>query len=321
MIGVSVATVLEWRAVLDYYNIDKTSCKNMIYGEYFLKNINDKEIIFYNCGTRKVCSSGATQYMIDNFNLDKIIVVGTCAGIDKKYNILDVIIPNLAVQYDCTVRELEPLIKKSFNVDLSDDISQITIPYKTGIIGSADKAVVMKHDYDIIKLNNITIADMESACIAYICKLNKVKCIILKGISDFPINNNNEQTYQKQQNTFLENAGQAIKKSADREVRYNPDGSIKYVKEFAYDEEGNLCLEEHRNSRGELKYFIEYEYYKTNQIKKYIRYDSQSQIEHSVEYAYDNLNRMVAQYKYDSKHNFISSSNYEYDKKSNLITK
>ena len=36
-----------------------------------------------------------------------------------------------------------------------------------------------------LKNNNITIADTESAAIAYICKANNVECMVIKGISDF----------------------------------------------------------------------------------------------------------------------------------------
>ena len=41
-----------------------------------------------------------------------------------------------------------------------------------------------------LKDNNITIADTDSAAIAYICKANDVECVVIKGISDFPINEN-----------------------------------------------------------------------------------------------------------------------------------
>ena len=52
-----------------------------------------------------VNSSASTQYMIDHFNLSKIIVIGTCAGIDSCYKPLDIVIPNKLVQYDCTVKD------------------------------------------------------------------------------------------------------------------------------------------------------------------------------------------------------------------------
>ncbi len=81
------------------------------YGEYFNYKISNKQVIFYRCNVRKTPSSLAIQYMIDHFNLTKIIVVGTCAGIDIKYKQYDIIIQYLAVQSDCTVRETEPLLK------------------------------------------------------------------------------------------------------------------------------------------------------------------------------------------------------------------
>ena len=57
--------------------------------------------------------------MISKFNLTKVIVAGTCAGIDEKFSNLDIFVPDKAVQYDCTVKEIEPLIKQSFIVDFN----------------------------------------------------------------------------------------------------------------------------------------------------------------------------------------------------------
>lgn len=205
MIGISIATKWEWDAALDYFKVHNNTI-DYPYGEYFVTRINNIDTIFYSTGVRKVNGIGANQYMIMKFNLRKVIVIGTCAGIDDKYNNLDIIIPNKAVQYDCTVKEIEPLIKKSFIVDI--DLSKYNFEYNSGTIGTADKAVVMWKDYLELKENNITIADTEAAAIAYICKKNNIECIIIKGISDFPtdeslsdkVTSNNEQI-----NVYLEN--------------------------------------------------------------------------------------------------------------------
>ena len=117
MIGISIATKWEWDAALDYFKVHNNTI-DYPYGEYFVTRINNIDTIFYSTGVRKVNGIGANQYMIMKFNLRKVIVIGTCAGIDDKYNNLDIIIPNKAVQYDCTVKEIEPLIKKSFIVDI-----------------------------------------------------------------------------------------------------------------------------------------------------------------------------------------------------------
>lgn len=205
MVGISIAAKKEWEAILNKFNIDINSCDTYPFGEYFKTNIYDEDVVFYRCGVRKMNCSASTQYMIDHFNLDKIIVAGTCAGIDDKYKNLDIFFPNKFVQYDCTVKENEPLIKDSFTVDI--DINNYQ-DLNTGVLGTADKPVVMWKDYLELKENGITIADTESAAIAYVCKANNVECVVIKGISDFPTNENEstmESSYEEQLNIFLTN--------------------------------------------------------------------------------------------------------------------
>lgn len=201
MIGISIAAKKEWESILEIFNI--SNCNTFPFGEYFKTNLYGEEVIIYKCGARKMNCSASTQYMIDHFNLDKIIVAGTCAGIDDNYNDLDIFFPNKFVQYDCTVKETEPLIKDSFTVEL--DMSNYT-DLKTGTLGTADKPVVMWKDYLELKENNITIADTESAAIAYICRENNIECVVIKGISDFPTNEKEkEDSYESQLNVYLSN--------------------------------------------------------------------------------------------------------------------
>ena len=102
MIGVSIATKWEWDATLNYFQVSREVCESYPYGEYFMRNIKNEEVVFYSTGVRKVNGVGANQYMISKFHLARIIVAGTCAGIDDTYHNLDIIVPNQAVQYDCT---------------------------------------------------------------------------------------------------------------------------------------------------------------------------------------------------------------------------
>ena len=74
----------------------------------------------------------------------------------------------------------------------------------------------MWEDFLELKNNNITIADTESAAIAQVCKMNNIKCLIIKGISDFPknINNSNEQF-----NEFVDNVPKVMKTIFDDYLR------------------------------------------------------------------------------------------------------
>ena len=202
-------------------------CEKYPFGEYFRMMIDNQEVILYLGGLRKMNASASTQYMIDHFKLNKMIVVGTCAGIDGRYKPLDVFIPNKAVQYDCTVKETEPLIKDSFTVLNDFDDEEIL----TGTIGTADKPVVMWKDYLELKENGITIADTESAAIEYICRANDVECIVIKGISDFPKNEEetrNEDSHEEQLNTFLENIPKVMTKIFDKYLIYALKTNVHY---------------------------------------------------------------------------------------------
>ncbi|MFI8684820.1 permease [Rossellomorea sp. NPDC077527] len=213
MIGISIATKWEYEAALDYFDVKDHERFGYPYGEYFMRTLNDTELVFYSTGVRKVNGVGGTQYMISTFHLTKVIVAGTCAGINDTFSNLDILVPEKAVQYDCTVKEVEPLIKQSFIVDI--DLSKYGNDFHTGTIGTADKAVVMWKDYLELKENDITIADTEAGAIAYICKKNDVECIIIKGISDFPTDERNSDKFEsnnEQINVYLENTPKVMNK-------------------------------------------------------------------------------------------------------------
>ncbi|WP_214748185.1 MULTISPECIES: permease [unclassified Exiguobacterium] len=199
MIGISIATKWEFDATLAYFRVSPEERIAYPYGEYFTREMNEKTLLFYSTGVRKVKGIGANQYMILRFPLTKVIVAGTCAGIDPRYDVLDIIVPDRAVQYDCTVKEIEPLIKPSFVVDL--DVSKYGNDFYLGTIGTADRAVVMWRDYIELRDNGLTIADTEAGAIAYICQKNGIECIIIKGISDFP-------TEEKEENAVEANVEQ-----------------------------------------------------------------------------------------------------------------
>lgn len=213
MTGIGIATELEWQATLDYFEKNSSDCEKYPFGEYFKISISGKEVLIYYSGNRKVSSSAAAQYIIDKFSPEKIIAAGTCAGISDKCKILDIVIPSKAVQYDCTVKEVQPLIKKSFSVDI--DLSEYDIEDNSSVIGTADKPVVMPKDFAELKENNITIADCEAAGVAYVCKMNSVKCVIIKGISDIPSGDNStakNEAHDKQFNVFIENTPKVMRK-------------------------------------------------------------------------------------------------------------
>lgn len=215
MVGISIATVWEFEATLDYFHVKETERMTYPYGKYFFRVINGTLVVFYSTSVRKVNGVGGNQYMLAHFPITKVLVVGTCAGIDKRFDVLDIIIPDRAVQYDCTVKEIEPLLKPSFVVPI--DVTKYGID-GNATIGTADRAVVMWRDYLELQENGITVADTEAAAIAYICRKNEIECIIIKGISDFPTDETGLdplQSNQEQINVYIANTPKVMTRIFD----------------------------------------------------------------------------------------------------------
>ncbi|HAK99435.1 MAG TPA: permease [Exiguobacterium sp.] len=192
MIGISIATTWEFDATIAYFHVSPEERITYPYGEYFTREMNGKTLLFYSTGVRKV------------------------NGIDPRYDILDIIVPDRAVQYDCTVKEIEPLIKPSFVVNL--DVSKYGNDFHLGTIGTADRAVVMWRDYIELQDNGLTIANTEAGAVAYICQKNAVECIIIKGISDFPTEEKNEGAVEanaEQMRIYIENTPKVMRRIFD----------------------------------------------------------------------------------------------------------
>lgn len=207
MIGILVTSKIEWEVVLDLYNITDSNLEKYPYGEFYRTNFNGKDIVFFRSGSRKVYSSAATQYMIDKFDLEKVILIGTCVTVDD-LDYGEIIIPNEVVEYDLTIREIQPLITENMIIQL--DTIDIDEEYLIGMIGTSDKALVLWKDYLKLKEEtNICASDMESAAVAKVCKLNNIKCIIIKGVTDKPMKG--ENGYDEQVEVFEENVPSVMK--------------------------------------------------------------------------------------------------------------
>lgn len=206
MIGIAVADKLEWKQILELYNINSDYTEKYPYGEFYRTVFKNKEVVFFRTGTRKVNSAGAMQFMLDKFEFNDIILIGTCAAVDD-LDYGDVIVPDSVVEYDLTIREIQPLVLEESIIKLNPQ--KIGNDYISGMIGTSDKALVLYKDYLKLKEETEIIAsDQEAAAIAKICKINNINLTIIKGVTDKPIKGDN---LEEQVEIYEENAPIVIK--------------------------------------------------------------------------------------------------------------
>ena len=77
--------------------------KNIYEKTFYIGNIENKEIVLVKCNVGKVNSARVCQMLIDNFDIELVINVGTAGSVDNSLDIGDVVVGTKLVQYDFDV--------------------------------------------------------------------------------------------------------------------------------------------------------------------------------------------------------------------------
>ena len=180
--------------------------RNIYELEFILGTIHSKNVVLVKCGVGKVNASRTTQILIDNFDLEYVINVGTAGGLSENIEIGDVVIAEKLVQHDFDItaggheKGYVSNIGKYFNCDqnlikkskeIIDNMNQ-NFKAVTGLIATGDIFVQdIKVKERIKEEFNADCAEMEGAAIAQVCELDEIPFIVIRSISDKPNGNNN----------------------------------------------------------------------------------------------------------------------------------
>jgi adenosylhomocysteine nucleosidase len=160
------------------------------YGKHFEHRFGQHQSIIYHSGATKTRAAAACQFAIDTWHPDAVINLGTCGGVAKNVRKLDIILVKKTFQYDVIQRYGTPSIrfKKSLRADVKIswvDLRGVSDRLYIGMIASADQDLCLKAR-KILQERGVLAADWESASIAKVCESNKIRCLILRGVSDIP---------------------------------------------------------------------------------------------------------------------------------------
>lgn len=203
-VGIIVAMQEELDEVL---NIMSNIKSNEIYEITFIKGkIADVEVIVVKSGVGKVNAARTTQILIDRFNVDYVINVGSAGALNPSLDIGDIVIGEKLIQHDFDITAFNHnkgyitgvgdyiysdnnLIMKLQNV--VNNLKDKTYKINTGVIASGDifcTEIFMKDK--IYSKFNAECVEMEGAAIAQVCYLDKIPFVVIRSISDSPNGNN-----------------------------------------------------------------------------------------------------------------------------------
>ena len=204
MIGIIAAESKEMNEIKNLMNdIEEKKIYNLC---FYIGKIEEKQCVLVECGEGKVNAARTSQIMIDNFEISKLINVGSAGAVNENLDVKDVVIADKLVQYDfdisglgyekgeiCNIgkfiycdKELVEYCKEAISELKDNDYKAIV-----GTIASADSfcdkpeiAKMVRNDF------GAECVEMEGAAVAQVCFLDKIPFLVIRGISDTPNGNN-----------------------------------------------------------------------------------------------------------------------------------
>lgn len=205
-----ISSNIEWKTILNIFPYIKLNSSP--FGQWFYTDVNvgqQKEtIIFFHGGWGKVSASASTQYAIDQWSPKIIINLGTCGGIEGEIEKGKIILVERTIIYDI-VEQMgdfdEHIAYYTTDIDLSWLNNQYPLNvYKYQIL-SGDRDLLVK-DIPYLKSKfKAKVVDWESGAIAWAAKKNKIRCLILRGVTDL-VGKNGGEAYDGNISVFEESA-------------------------------------------------------------------------------------------------------------------
>lgn len=189
MIGIIVAEekeLIEIKKLIN--NIEE---KNIYEKTFYIGTIENKNIVLVKCNVGKVNSARVCQMMIDDFDVELVINVGTAGSVDNSLDIGDVVVATELVQYDFDVTPFGRKLGEIENIGESIKVDEKLLnlfngmKVKRGIIASGDTFVVKKLEKENIRnIFNAICIEMEGASIAQVCFLDNIPFLVIRSITD-----------------------------------------------------------------------------------------------------------------------------------------
>lgn len=182
-IVVLISAIAEWNGVKPLF--PETQIRNTPFGETMDVKLKSQDMSLIHSGWGKIASAAAMQYVIDHYNPDLIINLGTCGGFEGVVDQGDLILVDRTFVYDIVelMGDLDIATYYASSLDLSWLAEPHPYPARRGLMASADSDLPPKK-IPFLKSKGALAADWESAALAWVAGRNNARLLILRMVSD-----------------------------------------------------------------------------------------------------------------------------------------
>lgn len=182
---VLISADAEWRAARDL--LPGAVWRSSPFGEMGELPIGMQRVLFFHGGWGKISAAATTQYVIDHFQPDLLVNLGTCGGFEGYIERGEVLLVERTVVYDILEQMgdgEQAILHYASSLDLGWLPSSEPYSVRRGILVSADRDIVVTDIPMLVEKYGAVAADWESGAIAWVAQKNRVPCLILRAVSD-----------------------------------------------------------------------------------------------------------------------------------------
>lgn len=184
MIGIIVALESEAKTFISLIKNRKDF--SILGKKAYSGKVENKEIVLILSGVGKVNAALTTQYIIDNYSPEYILNFGTAGGTNNDVNILEYYLIEKSSQFDFDLSQLDNVpigyIQDYDTTHFENYTLGIDLPKRN--LATSDRFNDDPKDVVTIRNLSCSIRDMEGGAIGEVCTANKIKLVMVKGITD-----------------------------------------------------------------------------------------------------------------------------------------
>ena len=186
---VIISANAEWQAVKDI--LASAEIHSTRLGEYFDlpsgSGTPDTLTRFFHGGWGKISAAATAQAAIDRWQPDLLVNLGTCGGFEGRISRGAIILVTRTIIYDILEQMSDPqeaISQYSTELELTWLPDPLPHPVVRGLLVSADRDIVMGDIPGLVEKYGAVAADWESGAIAWVAQKNRLRCLILRGVTD-----------------------------------------------------------------------------------------------------------------------------------------
>ena len=185
----------EWRSVKEI--LSPADIESTPVGETFNLSLErgtgQQKVCFFHGGWGKISAATTTQYIIDRFQPELLVNLGTCGGFEGRVERGTILLVERTIVYDILEQmgnADEAVTHYATDLDLSwlaekvPGVDARTPPVQRGLLVSADRDIFPGDIPMLVEKYGAVAADWESGAIAWVAKRNGIRCLILRGVTD-----------------------------------------------------------------------------------------------------------------------------------------